>query len=254
VAFCQAGDRLFDVLDSRADVVEHPEGDPQVQEMFLAPRSGKLVDHLLVASPAARVSELGQALGIAFAIHDRAYHGHARPPGDVRDSAVHAHVHLVHFLLHAAYPVGAILHEHELHPGECPESDDILGRAEGTLDQAVGMQLLKPLAVGHVRLAARQARHAPRVGERHCKPPVRQHLVEGYPVDAGALHGHAVDAILGKPVGELDKRWRVGAEGADFRRGGGHGTADEVLRGSQVDAGGVGADHCERLGLLARSR
>ena len=62
------------------------------------------------------------------------------------------------------------------------------------------MQLLQPLAIQHVGLAARHVLHAPGIHQDHREAPLFQHTEQRYPVHAGGLHGHGLHTALRQPV------------------------------------------------------
>ena len=62
------------------------------------------------------------------------------------------------------------------------------------------MQLLQPLAVQHVGLAAGHVLDAPGVHQHHLEAPFFQHPEQRYPVHAGGLHDHGLHTTLGQPV------------------------------------------------------
>src|SRR3990172_8555907 len=109
------------------------------------------------------------------------------------------------------------------------------------------MELLEPLAVDEIALAARDAPHMASVHEDPLEAPLLEDLVERDPVDAGGLHGDRLDSAGGEPVGEL---MQVGGEGAEASHGlriavGGDG--DPVHLRSHVDARCVRVDRVEAL-------
>ena len=74
------------------------------------------------------------------------------------------------------------------------------------------MQLLQPLAVQHVGLAAGHVLDAPGVHQHHLEAPFFQHPEQRYPVHAGGLHDHGVHVALGQPVRQTVQVRREGLE------------------------------------------
>ena len=62
------------------------------------------------------------------------------------------------------------------------------------------MQLLQPLAIQHVGLAAGHVLDASGVYQHYLEAPLFQHPEQRYPVHAGGLHDHGVHAALHQPV------------------------------------------------------
>ena len=75
------------------------------------------------------------------------------------------------------------------------------------------MQLLQPLAVQHVGLAAGHVLDAPGVHQHHLEAPFFQHPEQRYPVHAGGLHNHGLHTTLGQPVRQAVQ---VGREGLNL--------------------------------------
>ncbi len=67
------------------------------------------------------------------------------------------------------------------------------------------MELLEPLAVGDVALAARYAFDVPCVNEQDLEATLLKDLEEWDPVDACRFHGDGLDAAHVEPVGERVK-------------------------------------------------
>jgi hypothetical protein len=106
------------------------------------------------------------------------------------------------------------------------------------------VELLDPLTVEDVRLAAGHVLHAARVHQAHLETALFEDLEEGDPVDAGGLHGDGGDAAGGEPVGEGVE---VGGEGVELPHVlafgvGAWGNCGEVGMGADIDAGGVGVE------------
>jgi hypothetical protein len=164
---------------------------------------------------------------------------------------VELEVHLLEGLVDMLDVLSAGAQEHGTLAEEASKDNDLVGRAEGAIEQAEGVELLDPLAVEDVSLAARDVLHAAGIDEADLEVAFFEDLEEGDPVDAGGLHGDGGHAAGGEPVRQ---RVEVGGEGFEFSNvlalGIGAGwDGDEVRVGADVDAGGVGADLRESGGL-----
>ena len=101
------------------------------------------------------------------------------------------------------------------------------------------MQLLEPLAVHDIGLAARDVFHVMGVDEHHVEAAGLQDLVEGDPVDAGGFHGYGGDAADREPVREAVELRRHGRERAHRGRVSADRDGDVMLGGPAIDAGGI---------------
>jgi len=86
-------------------------------------------------------------------------------------------------------------------------------RHEAPAQQAELKELGEPLAVAHVRLAARHHLHMLRIDQGELEAPL-QELVDGPPVDPGRLHRDVGAAGGGEPVGQPQQLAGGGAERA----------------------------------------
>ena len=146
---------------------------------------------------------LGQDGGVALASDNGANDRHAGAPGDVGEHAVELKVHLGQGLLHALH-----------------------------VRQSIG-SLLRPETCLILRPSTRAT----------SKPRSAQQLVEGNPVDAGALHGDAANPTLLQPIGQGEQAMGHGGEFAHRFSIPIRGHTDPVGFGADVDAGGIGLDH-----------
>ena len=80
------------------------------------------------------------------------------------------------------------------------------------------MQLLKPLAVDHVRLATRYILYMPCVDENHFEAAPLEDLKQRDPVHAGGFHRNRGDAACSQPVGECEEILSERAEVANRMR------------------------------------
>jgi hypothetical protein len=164
---------------------------------------------------------------------------------------VELEVHLLEGLVDVLDMLSARAQEHGALAEEASKDNDLVRRAEGAIEQAEGVQLLDPLAVEDVGLAARDVLHTAGVDEADVEGAFFEDLEEGDPVDAGGLHGDGGHAAGGEPVGQGVEVSGEGFELPDVValriRAGRYG--GEVGVGADVDARGVGEDLREARGL-----
>lgn len=106
------------------------------------------------------------------------------------------------------------------------------------------MQILQPLAVGDIGLAARHMLYVAGVDETDFEPPILENLEERDPVHARRLHGDGANATPCEPIGQRVQILREHLKLPD-RCGvtvGGHSDVDEP--GADVDARRVGTNRC----------
>jgi hypothetical protein len=104
------------------------------------------------------------------------------------------------------------------------------------------MELLQPLRIVHVRLAARDVLDGAGVDQQHLEAVGLQELEHGDPVHACRFHRHGGDADLRQPVGQVleiaaERPERAHRLVVPFL---GHG--DDMKRRAHVDAGGMPVD------------
>jgi len=88
---------------------------------------------------------------------------HPGGPGDVRDDAVKLHVHLHERLLHMLNVGGGVVHQPFAMTQVGAQPDDPGAGAEAAPEQPMLVELLQPLRVVHVGLAARDMPDVARV-------------------------------------------------------------------------------------------
>jgi hypothetical protein len=101
------------------------------------------------------------------------------------------------------------------------------------------MELLDPLAVDDVGLAAGDILDVTRVDEHDVDAARLEDLVEGDPVDAGGFHGDGGHAARGEPVGQTMEIGRERLERAHRGRVPVGGDGDIVRVGTAIDACGI---------------
>jgi hypothetical protein len=130
---------------------------------------------------------------------------HARHAGDVRDDVVQLQIHLHQGLLHVLDVRGRVLEQSLAMPHVGAERNDLCPGAKAGTEQPVRVELLDPLRVVDVGLAARHVLRVARVDEHDLEPTRLEDLEQRDPVDTGRLHRDRVDAETDKPVGERDQ-------------------------------------------------
>ncbi len=149
---------------------------------------------------AAPVAQLGELLGVALPRQDRPNDRLPRHPGDVAHHVVEQQVHLPQRLLHVPDAIGRLGDQALALTQIGPQRHQRLRRPEGPAQQAIAVQLLQPLAVQHVALAAGNVAHVTGIDQHHLQPAPLQDLVQRNPLDPGRLHRHRLDAELHQPV------------------------------------------------------
>ena len=96
--------------------------------------------------------------------------------------------------------LGGVLHQHGPLPQVAAQAPYVTVGTEGSRQQAVGVQLLQPLAVPHVGLAPRHVLDASGVHQHYLEVSLFQHPEQRYPVHAGGLHDHGLHTALRQPV------------------------------------------------------
>ena len=101
------------------------------------------------------------------------------------------------------------------------------------------MELLQPLRVVHIRLAARHVFDVARVHQQHLEAARFEDLEDGNPLYAGRLHRDGRDADLREPIRQLMEIVAEGPERANrpFISVARHG--DHVKRRADIDAGSI---------------
>ena len=182
----------------------------QLEDMLLPPVPLQRLGDGLLVGLGPGISQPGQPAGIPFPLDDGFDDVHARLAGDVADHVLELHVHLGQRLLHVLDVLGGMLHQHGPLPQVAAQAADLILGPEGPRQQTVGMQLLQPLAVQHVRFPARHVLDASGVHQQHLEPALLQHAEERYPVDPGRLQDHRLHTAFGKPVGQAVQVRREG--------------------------------------------
>ena len=157
---------------------------------------------------------LGKGVGVGTPRDDVAENAQPGDAGDVADHDGELEVHLDQRLLHPLDVGGGALDQGLAVAQIGAQGRDRSGRSEAAAQQPHAMQLLDPLAVHDIGLAARDVLHVPRVDEDDVEAARLEDLVEGDPVDPGGFHRHGGDAAGREPVGEAMEIRREGLERA----------------------------------------
>jgi hypothetical protein len=88
------------------------------------------------------------------------------------------------------------LNEHLALAQVAAQDTNFSGRAKGASQQTVGMQLLDPLAIQHIRLAAGDVLNVARIDQLYFEAPTLEQFEQRDPVNAGRFHRHGSDATL----------------------------------------------------------
>src|SRR5262249_9460704 len=70
------------------------------------------------------------------------------------------------------------------------------------MEQTIGVELLEPLAILHVRLAPGHWARVMGIDQLDLKPTLFEHFEKGNPVDAGRLHHDGLNLTLSQPLGQ----------------------------------------------------
>jgi hypothetical protein len=81
------------------------------------------------------------------------------------------------------------------------ESTDVLRGTVGGSEKSDGVEVLKPLAIGDIGLAARHVLDVTGVDQANTKATVFQNLKERNPENTRGFHNYAFAAALLEPVG-----------------------------------------------------
>ena len=113
----------------------------------------------------------------------------------------------------------------------------------GGAEKAYSMEVLQPLAIGDVALAARDVLDMTSVDQTRPEAAVFQDLKERNPENARGLHRHAFNAALLEPIGQLLEFPGESAKTADRLRIAIRGNRPLDLRCPDIDSGRVGLQH-----------
>jgi hypothetical protein len=117
-----------------------------------------------------------------------------------------------------------------------------------TGQEPIGVETLKPLAVGDIPLAPRHVLHMAGIDQVYLKSVLFEDLVARNPVDPGGLHGDCGDTAFFQPPGHGVEIGREATEATYRLLIPVFGYGNPMLSGADVDARGVLVDHEEGTG------
>ena len=209
------------------------------EQVLVAPVAEQAGGDLGLAGVDARVTVGGQRVRVALAGNNGTYDLLTRGTGHIADDVGELDVHQRHRLLHVLHRAALVAQQPGALASEGAQRAHLLGRAKRAAQQPEGEQLLQPLAVEHIGLAARDILHVPGVDQQDFEAAALEHLVQRDPVDPGGLHRHDLHAALLEPVGH---GVQIAGEAVELANGlvGGVGANGRVVRApAYVDACGV---------------
>ena len=216
------------------------------EEMLGVPVTVQAAGNRVAAGLDAMIFQGGELLRIAFAGEDGVEDGQAGDAGQVTDDVMDLEVHLGEGFLEVLHVTASVTDEIGPMAQEGAHGTNLFGRAEAGAQQADRVEVLDPLAVADVGLAAGEVLAMTRIDQTDLQAGRFEDLKQRNPIDAGGFHGDRLHPTLFQPVAQGVQVVGEGAEGADRAGIGiaGHGCLN--LGGSDVDAGGVGAE-CGQL-------
>jgi hypothetical protein len=155
---------------------------------------------------------------------------------------VQEQIHLLQGLLHVLNMHAGRLGEHLSLPQVAAQHTEVIGWPKGSGQQTKGMQLLNPLTIEYIGLAARDILNVPRIDQLYFEASTIKQLEERYPVNPGRFHGHCGDATLLQPISQ---GMEVSSEGAKLTHRyfvTAFGYSDQMPLRTDVDAGGIDVD------------
>ena len=184
------------------------------EQVLVAPVAQQARGDLILAGLDAAVAVGGQHLRVALTIDDGAHDFLAGHAGHVADGVGQLQVHQRHRLVHVLHVAALVAQQPGALAAQAAQGAHGVGRAEGAAQQAESQQLLQPLAVQHVGLAARHVLDLAGIDQQHLEAPALEYLEQRDPVHAGGLHRHDRHAALLKPVGHRVEVGGVAVEAA----------------------------------------
>jgi len=247
----KSGQDIFDGLVTGGDLALVKliafEGLTEAEEMFGAPVADQGLGDLVAGTFNLVLFECGQLVGVALAGENGLEDGQAGDAGDIADDVVQGEVHLLEGLLEVQHVAGGGAAVVVAQAQIGTQDTDVIAGPEGGGEQAVGVELLEPLAVAHIGFAAGEVFDVSGVDEFDGQAGAFEDLKEGNPINAGGFHDHGIDAAGLEPVGQGVE---IGGEGGKDADGFGvavSGHTDVMLGGADVDAGGVEVELLEEL-------
>lgn len=147
------------------------------------------------------IAQTRQPLRISFSCKNSLHNRQAGGSRDIADDMMQLDVHLIERFLHVLNMDCRHLHETlSMSPKGAESTDDLRGTVGGA-EKPGGVEVLQPLAIGDVGLAARHVLDMTGVDQANAKATVFQNLKERNPEKTRGFHNYAFDATLLEPVG-----------------------------------------------------
>lgn len=212
---------------------------PEHKEQFRAVIAGQRLEHERQRRPAAFVPQSRQPPRIALAGKDGLDDALGALPVQVAKDVMQLEVHLREHFLHALELAGGFTDHLRAVAHQITQGGDLLVGPEAAPQQPRLVQLLEPLRVADIGLAARHPLGVPRIDQADLQARLLQHRVKSDPVVARALQSHGFDPALQEPIPQGIHPGGKAGEALDDGRGAPHGDSrDEFLR-PDIDAGRV---------------
>jgi hypothetical protein len=164
------------------------------KHVLLAVGSLEGPSHLFLGRLDPPITQASQRVHVALAGDDRAQDAHAGLARHVADRLVKLHVHLLESLVHQENLARAAVDDPFALAPVGPQAGDVLGRTESLGQKSVAVELLAPLAVQNVGLAAADMPCLTAIEKKRLETSVLQDLVHRHPVHTRGFHRHRVHA------------------------------------------------------------
>ena len=172
------------------------------EEMFGLEIAEEGLSNFFLGVFASGMAELSEDEGVAFAVDDGADNEHAGLAGDVGEDVSEFDVHQLEGLLDVLDMSGAIFDENVPLADESPEGADLWGGDERAAEEAVGVELLDPLAIEDIGLLAGDILDVSGIDDEDLKTVLFEDFEGRDPVDAGGFHSNGGDLGFFEPVSE----------------------------------------------------
>jgi len=215
------------------------QGLPDDKEVFGPPVAVEAAGKGIPAGLDAVVFQGRKLLRIALARADGVEDGQPGDAGEIADDVLDLQVHLGECFLEVLHMAAGIAGEVGPMAQEGAHGTDLFGRPKAGAQQADRVQILDPLAVADVGLAAGEIFTVPGIDQTDFQTGGFENLKDRNPINAGGLHGHGLHAALEQPIAQGEQVIGEGGEGADRVGIGVAGDGHLHLRGTDVNPGGM---------------
>ena len=233
------GDELLVLFPQRVTLA-------QGEEVLLPPVAPQAFGDDFARGFDAMVLQTGQRHRIAFPREDRFEDGQARDAGEVADDVLELDVHLRERLVQMVHALGRALHQALAVAQDGTHRADFIGRTKARAQEPDRVEILQPLAILHIGLAAGQVFAMARIDEHHFQSGGFEDLEERDPINAGRFQRDGIDATRLEPVAHGEQVLGEGLEAAHRTRVGAGRHRDVDFPRADVDAGGVRMERGER--------